>query len=204
MNRVLTEETRADNPRGYVYVSLSRSFERMHEWSWFAAMKRGNMTPTKTEFIGWGLDLYDRTMPPDDQVREWTSETVTYLSKTIRENGKGALHFKRRATGKGLTYDVTLKNMPTSIELFLAEQVPDPGYREIEIADELVSVYRRLQELCTVNELRVLQVYVDALPDRLSQQEAADRLGMSKQSVHDYWQGIRRRAQRSIRDSVLS
>ena len=179
-----------DNPRGYVFVSLSRSYERMHRWGWFAAMRKGGMAPTKSEFVGVGLDLFDRAAP--DDVRAWTDETVRFLSGSIRANSSGRLRYKRNGSG----FDVSVKWEP--VDFGLPEwrsmgQVED-GYRRVEERDRLRSMLNLLSERLSPRQLECLSVYVDALPDTLTYAEVAEVMGVSPQAVDSYWRKIRKHA----------
>ena len=193
-----------DNPRGYAFVSLSRSYERMHSWNWGAAMQSGGMMPDKVDFIQWGLDMWDR-MGLDgaemDEIKPAVDEMCKLLIGSVREQGKGALHYGRTETGFYAT--AWLEPEDFTLPRWRAEASDVDPYAAVENERMLASVVKGLGPRLTETEARLLDAKVSALPLELDNAELAVLVGVHQKYVSRLWCRIRDKAVGAFGENFL-
>ena len=191
------------NPRGYAFIAYHRTYTRMHRWGWFAAMEADGIAPTRQEWIGDGLRLYDRMVlgidsSDDEQLRALVGSILGWMQGSVRDSGKGRSSMVKAPDGGrrienrvSLTLDVA----PTGTDNETwAMRIPDPfdAFTAYDDRDELRWRIGRLAALLTDPQRRHLQILVDNPYGTL--EDRARIAGVDKRSVDQAFWRIRMRA----------
>ena len=196
---------RANNPRGYAFIAYHRSYTRMKGWPWFAAMAADGIAPSRQEWIGDGLRLYDRMVldidsSDDEQLRVLVGSILGWMQGSARASGKGRSSMVKTLDGGrtilnrvSLNLDVVPRGADNTADT-RALLIPDPfdAFAAFDDRDELRWRIGRLAALLTDSQRRHLQILVDNPYGTLA--ERAELAGVDKRSVDQAMWRIRMRA----------
>jgi len=163
-----------DNPRGYAYQALTKSYDRIMGWQQYAALDKDGSMPSKYEYVGDGLNLFDRQYPSYDQdittAKVLIDTIIKEMGRSIVELMKGKMAYPSDSEGTQYIvpkYDTTL-DIPISTtayeeEITLGTTLPsvEEGYAAVDDADEMRYRMRVLADRLRPADMATLMSFVN-------------------------------------------
>ena len=206
MSGLMTSKTH--NPRGYAFIAFNSSYTRHLGYNWFATLYKSNLTPTRHEWIGDGLRLYDRMQYHTDITDEsllldMVAEIEKGMSGSVRETAKGRIFWPSR--GK-MGFDRVFLSLDkvspaildpgSSAAATYAQMIPEPAdtITEWDDWDALGFRLRRLWPVLSATERKYVAALVEE-PDA-SMTELAAKFGNVRQMADLTMKRVRVKAQK--------